>query len=231
MLQRNHGRAKAPLPEKLEKELLQLERQAREASPGYETQFLNRAGNLCVEAGQPGRALQYFGGAIDAYLESGRFSAAEVVCKKLLRIAPDAVRARCTLAWLAIGKGYRSGTDDEIADYVFAAQKAEKEELAVKQLRMMAEAASSLELREMLGEHLLDLGDPEGADEVFGAVYEEKNGLRPAPVADAGKLWSKLLRAALMGPKELSEHSESTDTGDSDEMLPGLIAGLEEQDD
>src|SRR5690606_16963117 len=96
------GRSAPPPSQRLEQELGSLERQAAAASPGYETQFLNRAGNLCVEAGQPDRALGYYGRAIDAYLESGRYAAAEVLCGKLLRIAPDAVRVRCTLAWLAL---------------------------------------------------------------------------------------------------------------------------------
>ena len=77
-------------PRRLHRELAALEEQARTASPGYETQFLNRAGNLCVESGQPERALAYYGRAIDAYLESGRFSAAEVLCRKVLQIAPNA---------------------------------------------------------------------------------------------------------------------------------------------
>jgi tetratricopeptide (TPR) repeat protein len=222
------GREEEKLPAGLEQELQLLERQAREASPGYETQFLNRAGNLCVEAGSPKRALGYYGRAIDAYLESGRFSAAEVVCKKLLRMAPDAVRARCTLAWLAIGKGYRSGTDEELADYVRAAEKANREPLAAKQLRMMAEAAVSPDLREVIGEHLLELGDAEGADEVFGGVFLERNGLRPAPVTDEGKLWGKLLRAALMGPEELKDHRASGEA-EAGGMLPGLITQLEQE--
>jgi len=204
----------------LERELEALEKQARNASPGYETQFLNHAGNLCVEAGQPQRALGYYGRAIDAYLESGRFSAAEVVCKKLLRISPDAVRARCTLAWLSIGKGYRSGTDQEIADYVRAAKKAGKESLAAKQLRMMAEAAVSAELREVLAEMLLDLGENEAADRILGEVYAERNGLRTPPLEDEGKLWSKLLRAALMGPQELKEQLATLDEADEGAFLP-----------
>ena len=100
----------------LEAELQELERQVTAASPGYETQFLNRAGNLCVEAHQPARALGYYGRAIDAYLESGRFGAAEVLCRKVLQIAPQAVRARCTLAWLTLGKGFHGETRAEIAD-------------------------------------------------------------------------------------------------------------------
>lgn len=222
MLQRSRGPGETPTTPALEKELLSIERQVREASPGYETQFLNRAGNLCVEAGQPRRALGYYGRAIDAYLESGRFSAAEVVCKKLLRLSPDAVRARCTLAWLAIGRGYRSGTDEEIAEYVKAAERAGTEHLAAKQLRMMAEATPTPELRERLGEHLLDLEDLDAAEAVLAQVYAERNGLRPPPVTDEGKLWSKLLRAALMGPDELKEHSGPGEDVLDLEVLPGF---------
>jgi tetratricopeptide (TPR) repeat protein len=205
MSQLFRGRGDAESNQKLERELASLEEQTRTASPGYETQFLNRAGNLCVEAGMPQRALSYFCRAIDAYLESGRFSAAEVLCRKVLRIAPEAVRARCTLAWLAIGKGIRAETEEEVSDYVRAALRAGKEGLAARQLVMMAEAAPRIELREQLAEHLLDIGAEEDADRVLGAVFAERNGLRPPPPQDEGKLWAKLLRAALMGPQELRD--------------------------
>lgn len=216
MAQLFRGRADVETGSRLERELQSLEEQAREASAGYETQFLNRAASLCVDAGQPARALGYFGRAIDAYLESGRFNAAEVLCKKLLQIAPDAVRARCTLAWLSIGKGFRGGPDREIDEYVRAAKKANKAELAVKQLVMMAEATTSADLRELLAEHILDLGEDAEADRIFGVVYAERNGLRPPALADEGKLWADLLHAALMNPQQLNDRpvrpSDSEDT-------------------
>lgn len=233
MSQLFRGRSDPDSSQKLERELSSLEVQARGASPGYETQFLNRAGNLCVEAGLPQRALSFFGRAIDAYLESGRFSAAEVLCRKVLRIAPEAVRARCTLAWLAIGKGMRSETEEEIADYVTAAQRAGKEGLAARQLVMMAEAATQTELRERLADHLLDLGADADADRVLGLVFAERNGLRPAPAQDEGKLWAKLLRAALMGPQELKEQrAETTDeeVHDGGGYLPALGSREEKRD-
>lgn len=206
---------------KLEKELASLESQVESASPGYETQFLNRAGNLCVDAEQPARALGYYGRAIDAYLESGRFSAAEVLCRKVLQIAPQAVRARCTLAWLALGRGSREGTLREIEEYVAAAERGNQEELAAKQLVLMAEATGDVDLREKIAEFLLQFDAPENANHVFGLVFEERNGLRPSSKADEGKLWAKLLRAALMGPAELEKQS----WGGSDEeggALPSL---------
>jgi hypothetical protein len=219
------GRGEAEPRQQLERELQLLESQAKTASPGYETQFLNRAGNLCVEGGQPQRALGYFGRAIDAYLESGRFSAAEVLCRKVLKIAPNAVRARCTLAWLSLGKGFRTETDREVEEYVHAARKAGKEELAAKQLVMMAQATPSPELREHLAERLLDLRAEEEADLVYGLVFAERNESRPPAVADEGKLWQKLLRAALMGPQELT--AQGFEPGDEegeggDLYLPAL---------
>ena len=204
----------------MEKELEALELQTANASPGYETQFLNRAGNLCVEAGQAPRALGYYGRAIDAYLESGRFSAAEVLCRKVLQIAPRAVRARCTLAWLALGKGFKDATRAEIEHYVQAAERAGQQRFAAKQLLMMAEAAVNVDLRREIADHLLRLEAAPEADHVYGLVFQEDNGVRPA-VVDEGKLWGKLLRAALMGPKELQQaRGESEEDQDA---LPSLL--------
>lgn len=207
--------------DRLEKELALLEEQISAATPGYETQFLNKAGNLCVDAGQPSRALRYYGRAIDAYLESGRFGAAEVLCRKVLQIAPQVVRVRCTLAWLALGRGGLENSRSAIDDYVRSAETAGQEAFAVKQLLIMAEATSDVELREAVAQHLLHLGATEEADHVFGLVFEEQNGLRPPSVPDQGKLWAKLLRAALMGPKELQERSW-TQLEEENEALPSL---------
>ncbi|CAN5624845.1 hypothetical protein BH23GEM6_BH23GEM6_03430 [soil metagenome] len=217
------------LPPHLERELQTLEQQAEQASPGYETQFLNRAANLCTEAGHTDRALSYYGRAIDAYLESGRFSAAEVICRKILKLAPGTSRARCTLAWLSIGKGHRTGTDENVSAYVGAARAAGDDLFAAKQVRMMADAALSRDLREHLAECLLELGDVEGADAVFGSVLAEANGLKSPPLEDQAKLWGKMLRGALMDPEALKELtlSSSQQSTESDEMLPGLITGLE----
>jgi hypothetical protein len=219
------GRGEADSKQNLERELQLLESQAKTASPGYETQFLNRAGNLCVDAGQPQRALGYFGRAIDAYLESGRFSAAEVLCRKVLKIAPDAVRAHCTLAWLSLGKGFRSETDQEVEEYVHAARRAGKESLAAKQLVMMAQATPSAELRETLAERLIELGAEEEADRVYGLVFAERNDLRSPVATDEGQIWQKALRAALMGPQELTARSFATpeDEGENGDLyLPAL---------
>jgi hypothetical protein len=86
---------------------------------------------------------------------------------------------------------------------------------------MMAEAAADLDLRHEIGEHLLHLDEPEKADAVFGLVFEERNGLRSTRYTDEGKLWAKLLRAALMGPQELQQQGWGSLDEDS-EALPSL---------
>jgi tetratricopeptide (TPR) repeat protein len=212
---------------RLEKELSSLEEQVQSASPGYETQFLNRAGNLCVEAGEASRALGYYGRAIDAYLESGRFNAAEVLCRKVLQISPQAVRARCTLAWLALGKGVADSTRTAIADYVAAAEEAGQESFAAKQLVMMAEATTDEGLREEIAEYLLQLESTENSDHVFGLVYGAADGQTKGGRKDEGKLWTKLLRAALMGPKEMQQQSWK-EGGEETEVLPSLVREDEE---
>ncbi|MEJ2185247.1 MAG: hypothetical protein P8Z36_04835 [Gemmatimonadota bacterium] len=185
--QPNHG---------LDQKLKSLEQQAQIALPGFDAQFYNRAGDLCVEADDRPRALTYYGQAIDAYLRARRYNAAGAVCRKLLRISPSAVRARCTLAWLSIGKLLLGDARREIGEYAEAAKLAGQERLARKQLAMMAETARDAELRELLAVLLEDLGDGETAGRVRAAEP-------PDPDDDLDAYWDGVLRAALMGPEEL----------------------------
>ncbi|HUE76842.1 MAG TPA: hypothetical protein VMM83_02795 [Longimicrobiales bacterium] len=181
----------------LEKQLRSLEQQAEIALPGFDAQFFNRAGDLCVEAKDRSRALGYYGRAIDAYLRAGRYNASGAVCRKLLRISPGSVRARCTLAWLSIGKGLLGDAQWEVDEYVDAAVAAGQGDLARRHLRMMAEATYNPELRALLADHLHKLGD-ENAASLAGPPPE----VEPAR-EEAEALWSRVLRAALMGPEDL----------------------------
>ena len=180
----------------IEQQLKALEQQAEIALPGFDAQFFNRAGDLCVEAQDRTRALGYYGRAIDAYLRAGRYNAAGAVCRKLLRISPGSVRARCTLAWLSIGKGLLGDAQWEVDEYVDAAVSTGQADLARRQLRMMADATYNLELRALLADHLHKLGDEHAAELTERDTSEAD---REEPEA----LWSRVLRAALMGPEDL----------------------------
>lgn len=176
----------------LEKRLRSLEQQADVALPGFDAQFYNRAGDHCIDAGQGERARGYYGRAIDAYLRAGRYNAAGAVCRKILRIAPDTVRARCTLAWLAIGKGMIGEAQRELDRYVDAAARAGRRDLAIRQIRWMGRATQDAELRVVLADHLRELGDPAEADRLLG---EE-----PGRDGPEDEVWSRVLRAALTEP-------------------------------
>lgn len=181
-----------------EAKLRSLEKEAEAALPGFDAQFFNRAGDLCVEAQRRDRALGYYGRAIDAYMQAGRYNAAGAVGRKLLRISPGSVRVRCTLAWLSIGKGNLNEAQWEIDEYVQSAVDAGEVELARKQIRMMTDATYDTELRALLAGHLHKLGDPEAAERIMSS---------PPPTPDRREepdaLWGRVLRAALKGPEDL----------------------------
>ena len=182
----------------LEQRLQSLEQQAEIALPGFDAQFFNRAGVLCLEAGDVDRALGYHGRAINAYLRAGRYNAASAVCRKALRISPSAVRVRCTLAWLSIGKGLLGDAQREVADYVEAAVSAGQSHLARKQVRKMAEATANAEFRAVMAEHLHQLGAPDEAEDLLAREPEHHDD-EQEPEA----LWSRVLRAVLASPEDL----------------------------
>lgn len=190
--------------DQLERELRALEKQALSAVSGFEGPFYNKAGDLCVEAGWIERSLGYYGLAIDSYLMAGRWDSAAAVCRKLLRVSPNAVRARCTLAWLSIGRGWAGEALRHLAEYVAAARRAGRERLAIHHLRLMGEATADPEILAALADHLTDLGDPEAAAAMADAIAlgEEldEEGVPPPPEAR----WQQVLRAALMRPEELA---------------------------
>jgi predicted Zn-dependent protease len=191
----------SPEPDEgLEKQLRSLEQQAEVALPGFDAQFYNRAGDLCVEAQNRSRALTYYGRAIDAYLRAGRYNAAGAVCRKLLRVSPGSVRARATLAWLSIGKGLLSDAQWEVDEYVEAAIAANRTDMARKHLRMMVDSTYNPDLRALLASHLRRLGDPATAERIM-----EEGPIAEGQREEAEALWSRVLRAALMGPEDLRD--------------------------
>lgn len=193
----------SPRPADPNAELLALERTL--ASPTVESKahLYNRAGDLHARTGNRARALQSYGQAIDYYLETGYFDAAAAMCRKVIDFEPTVVRARCTLAFLSLGKGLVDDAEHEIEEYVRAARTAGQEALAVERIRLMAEATDDQEIRLILGEHLVDLGDPLTANEIFGSVYAERNALRPPPppAEDAQERLARLLRTAITTPE------------------------------
>ena len=190
-----------PLDRSIEKELRTLEAKAQSVRvPGADAPFYNAAGDLCSDHDDPHRGLEYYGRAVDAYLNAERWEAAAAMCRKILRTTPNGVRARCTLSWLAIGKGFDADAETQVNDYAVAAYVAGRELLAANQIRRMGEVVVSPGLRLALGEQLLNLGADRAADHLFGVAFRERNfGKKPAANVD----WGLIRKAALLGPQEL----------------------------
>lgn len=138
--------------------------------PDERARIFNLAGDMCFDAGARERALGYYGRAIDVLLAADHIDGAVAVCRKIVRLTPEVVRARCTLAWMALGQGVIEEARQRIADYARAAATAGQEKTASRHLRMMTDIAANQEVLESLAEALLEIGDNVGADRAFGAA-------------------------------------------------------------
>lgn len=158
---------KTELP--LEEALQQLaDRMRLDLAPEPRARLMNMAGDLCFDANQRERALLYYDAAIDLYLAAGRFAAAASICDKLVRLNPEIVRARCTLAWLAIARGLDDEAERRVEEYGEAALRLERPTVAQRQLRAMADESDSERVLDAIAHALLKLGDAASADRIFG---------------------------------------------------------------
>lgn len=161
-------------------------------------------GDEWAKGGDRERALASYGEALDVYLAEGLPVIAASVAQRMIRRFPNVVRARLTLAVLSLTEGLRvlspailNSCRPEFDAYVGAALQAGREEMAARQLRAFAEATESAVVREQIAELLQALGDATGAERVFLAAYEEREGIRasrPLPGPQPER-WFRLLAA------------------------------------
>lgn len=193
-------------PRGLEAELAEIENRADESNWDFQAHLFNRAGDLCEAAGERQRALAYYGRAIDAHLSNGYFDVAAAMCGKVIDLDPAVLRARCTLAFLSLGKdllylpfeGAEGAARAEIERYVEAATAQGKGDYAAQRLSLMAGVTDDHRVREMIGEYLLELGDTSAADKVFGAVYAERNEVADAAPTSQRERWAEALRVEVL---------------------------------
>lgn len=152
--------------------LRSMEARAKQAEyPDQRARILNLAGDLCFDAGERERSLGYYGRAIDIHVAHHEYAAAVAICQKIVRLTPEVVRARCTLAWMAIARGLIQEAQTRISDYTHAAENAGQARLARAHLLMMAEVIENRDLLLTIAEALIELGDGENADRVYGAAF------------------------------------------------------------
>jgi tetratricopeptide (TPR) repeat protein len=139
--------------------------------PDERARILNLAGDLCFDGGARERALSYYGRSIDVHLAAAQLDAAVSVCRKIVRLTPEVVRARCTLAWISLSRGVMEEARERVVEYAAAAAAAGQEEQAARHLRHMTDVSDHQEILESLADALMQLGDDVGADRAFGAAF------------------------------------------------------------
>lgn len=162
----------------------------------------NRLGTL-ANAERDEDALKFLGRAIDAYLECGYFDAAAALCRRVIRLHPEVVRARCTLAFLSIGRRNLGDAVQEITEYTMAAKRTETQPYAIPRLRLMAQATYDPSVLRCITTALGELGDAEGQE----YVREHMIDAGEAGADDAGERWERLLAVALLNRDQLRRRS------------------------
>lgn len=162
-------------------------------------------GDEWANAGDRDRALAAYGEALDLYLLEGLPVIAAAVAQRMIHRYPDVVRARLTLAILALTEGLRvlspavlRSCRPAFEGYVRAARHAGRERMAAAQLRAFAGATDDAAVREQMAELLHALGEHEGAERVFLDAYEEREGIRPSRrlPGSQSQRWFRLLATA-----------------------------------
>jgi len=158
--------SRAQLPHNWEKELDALEDEAKRASRAFRGTPLNKAGDLCLRAGDRARALEYYGRAIDVLLEDSQREAARGVANKIIRVHPQAVRTLCTLTWLDLASRHMATALLHLRDYVEAAKRAGQEAITGDQIYQMARVTPQDEFLGAVADSLDQLGFADRASEV-----------------------------------------------------------------
>ena len=150
----------------LEQQLAALEAEAEEAPLGFQGRPLNRAGDVCLQAGDRDRALRYYGMAIDAFLDDSQPEAARGVANKIIRVHPDAVRTLCTLTWLDLASRHMASAVEDLRLYTEAARKAGREDMSVPHVLRMARLVKDATFLEAAEASLRALDAEDEADRV-----------------------------------------------------------------
>lgn len=161
----------------LRAEYHELRRNAEKtAMPADRARLQNQAGDIALRLGDDVGAMVAFGDALDLYVRDHHYDAARAVGRKLLRVRPRTVRARSTLAWLAIAQDLPADARAALDDYVGALRADGQREIAVKHLTAMASATPDAGLRTAIAEYLMSLDAAQAADAVLGRVHAEAAG-------------------------------------------------------
>jgi tetratricopeptide (TPR) repeat protein len=181
-------------PRDWHKEIEALEQESKRAPRAFQGTALNKAGDVCLRAGERELALTYYGRAIDALLEDGQREAARGVANKIIRVHPEAIRTLCTLTWLDLAARHMATALMHLRDYVEAARKGRQEFLTAEQIFLMAHVAPQEEFLAAAADALDTLGFAERASKV--RVWMASGG-SPDRITDPEKFAAHCLDAAV----------------------------------
>jgi len=183
-----------PVSGDLEARLTKLEDEAHRAPGGHKGTPLNKAGDVALRGGDRGRALGYYGRAIDTFLEDEQREAARGVANKLIRVHPEAARTLCTLTWLDLGARHMATALLHLRDYLAAVKRVGAEQLGADQIYEMARITPQSEFLTAAADALDALDFGERADEVRQWA---RDGCSPDACTDEHELAAACLQAAI----------------------------------
>jgi hypothetical protein len=179
--------------QRLEAALKSVVEQLPAATPQQRAFLLKRAGDVCVGLDEPRKALGWYGRAVDQHLELGETEQAATLCRLIIYVQPEAVRARCTLTWLAIGSERHPEAAEQLGAYLDAARQAGQREMAAQQLGWMFGVVSSPNLRRQIVAGMRALDEESRADAMAEALRAD-----PAPYQVAReRFWEQLMEATV----------------------------------
>jgi len=125
-----------------DRQLKDMAADAEKSSLGARWAVFNRLGDAYLKADDRGRALRYFGKAIDALLEDDQPEPARAVAKKVVRLHPEAIRTLCTLTWLDLASMKTQAAVASLREYAKVAKEGKRERLACGQVLEMSRLVS-----------------------------------------------------------------------------------------
>jgi hypothetical protein len=176
-----------PAEERLETALKRVVETLPHATPRQKALLYKRGGDICVGLDAQRKALGWYGRAVDQLLELGDHEEAARMCRLIIYVQPDAVRARCTLSWIDIGAGMEEAAMEHVVSYAHTARQANQTELLTKQLGWMFEATTSPPLRRQIIAELRTLDHPDAI------ALAERLQVSPPPPLDREHLWARVL--------------------------------------
>jgi hypothetical protein len=163
-------------------------------TPRQKAILYKRAGDICVSVDERRKALGWYGRAVDQLLELGDADEAARICRLIIFVQPDAVRARGTLTWIEIGTGQYDGAVEHLAAYAHAAREAKQTVLAAQQMEWMYDVAVSAALRDRIIQEMRTLGHPARAEAIARRVPH------PPPASlTREQIWARVLDATVGG--------------------------------